>query len=139
VTAKQLMLSLTALPFRTFGNPAKGGSDFYQSWDGQFFLKTVRMEPKTVILVTENTWEKHFFFKDRPGADWGKDYKYEYWTQAERDGGGDRDMPKQFRGGFVDYHKEMLKRAAEGKQSLLPKFFGLIGLQVLAIHQWKSV
>jgi hypothetical protein len=44
-----------------FKNPAQSGSWMANSWDGKYFLKTVKTVPKAGIL--EDTLEKDFFFQ----------------------------------------------------------------------------
>jgi hypothetical protein len=60
----ELLESLTHMNLKGFKNPAKSQSWMAHSWDGKYFLKTVKIEPKKFFhfIKVEDTLEKDFFF-----------------------------------------------------------------------------
>lgn len=140
IDTPSLLESLTYWNLDGFENPAKGGSKFFTSWDGKFFLKSVLMQPKPLLtkkdeeqrsgaLAAFDDWlckqlepsvEKDFFFQHVPANEnVGGDASFLYWTGAERV------ASRNYRGAFLDYLAQVEEMGRHGINSLLPKFYML--------------
>ncbi|KAF7635199.1 PIPK domain-containing protein [Meloidogyne graminicola] len=54
ITISELIISLTKNELKGFDNPAKSKSLFFKSWDGKFFLKSIKMEELEFFLTKED-------------------------------------------------------------------------------------